>query len=63
MPASLIEEQYGMSAWRHFGRDFGKVQAHCLDVAGWQDKRGTLSLGGTDGAEDVGRRRTLISWC
>ena len=62
MPASLIEEQYGVAAGRHFGRDFGKVQAHRLDVAGWQDKRGALSLGRTDGAKDVGGRCPLISW-
>lgn len=62
MPASLIEEQYGVTAGCHFGRDFGKVQVHRLDVAGWQNKCGTLSLVRANGTKDLGGRGPLILW-
>jgi hypothetical protein len=63
MPACLIKDQDGVAAGRDFGRDFGKVKVHRLDVAGRQDQSRALSLIGTDGTEDVSRRGALISWC
>ena len=62
VPASLIEEQHGVAAGCHFGKDFGKVQVDRLDVAGWQDKCGTLSIVRANGAEDVSGCYPLIFW-
>jgi hypothetical protein len=36
------------------------VQVHRLDVAPRQNEPGCLAILGTDGAEDIGRRRALI---
>jgi hypothetical protein len=33
MPSSLIEQQHGVRAWRHRGRDLGKMERHALGVA------------------------------
>ncbi len=47
------------TARRHFGRDFGEVEVHHLDVAGGKDESGTLALRRTDGAEDRGQCGSL----
>ena len=60
MPSGLIEEEYGMSAWRDSGRNLREVQAHCGGVAAGQDEGGALALPWTDGAKDIGRAGALI---
>ena len=60
MPPGPIEQQHGMRARRHGGRDFREVKRHALGVAAGQDERGTFAFGRTDRAIDVGRRRALI---
>src|SRR5215217_3582013 len=52
MPSGLVDDEYGVLAWSHFGGDFGEVQVHRLGVAGGQDERGS----GGSGALIVRRR-------
>src|SRR3984893_3629913 len=60
MPSRLIEEKDGMCAWGDCNRDFLEMQSHGLAVAGGQDKPSAFPFGGTDGAENIGRRRPLV---
>ena len=60
MPACLIDEERGMGSRRDLGGDFGQVQVHRLGVAPRHNERRTLSLSGTDRAEDIGRGGSLI---
>ena len=62
VPSGLIEQQHGMRAWRHGGRDFREVKRHALGVAAGQDERRPpfdklrtcLAFGRTDRAIDAG---------
>src|ERR671916_219480 len=49
-----------MAARFDHGGDLGEVQAHRRAVAEGQDERRALAFPGADGAEDVGRCRTLV---
>ncbi len=60
MPPGLIDEEYGVRAWRDFGGDFGEVQVHRPGVASRHDESCALALLRADGAEDIGRGRALI---
>jgi hypothetical protein len=60
VPPGLIKQQHRVCPRRHRGGDLGEVQVHRLGVAVWEDQRRALALLGTDGTEDVGRRRVLI---
>src|SRR4051794_16276147 len=60
VPSGLVEQEDGMRARRHGGRDLGEVEAHRLSVAVRQDEAYGLARLGTDSAEDVGRRRPLV---
>ena len=59
MPSGLVDDEYGVLAWSHFGGDFGEVQVHRLGVAGGQDERGSLAIAGADSPEDVGGSSTI----
>lgn len=63
MPSGLIEEQDGMSPWRHGLGDFGQMQGHSLGVAGGQDEAGRLAQGRTDGAEQPSGAGPLVMGC
>ena len=60
MPAGLIDEQCGVSAWRDVGRDLGQVQVHRLGVASGHDEGCALAVFGTDRAEDIGGGGSLV---
>ncbi len=71
MPSGLIDEEDGVGAWCHLGRDFIQMPLHGLCVAAGQDEGRPDAALGTDGAEDIGRLGTLVagrpgpgsSWC
>src|SRR6202521_3560707 len=60
MPSGPFHEQNGVSAGLDGKRDLLEVQRHGLCVAGRKDETGRLAERGTDGAEDIGRGRSLI---
>ena len=61
MPASLIDQEDGVSTGRDDRGDLGEMQVHRLSVAGRQDQGRALALLWADGAEDVGRGGALIT--
>jgi hypothetical protein len=60
MPTGLIHEQDSMSTLRDGLRYLGQMQGHGGVVAEWQDKTRAVALFGADGAEGIGRGRTLV---
>ena|SRR6478609_201489 len=62
MPAGSIEQQDGVFVRRDFPGDFGQVQVHRLGVAARQNERCALAFFRADGAEDIGRGGTLVTW-
>lgn len=60
MPAGLVEEEDGVSAWRDRLRDLGEVERHRLARAAGEDEPGALAICRADRAEDVGGLRALI---
>jgi len=60
VPSGLVEEENGVSPWRHRRRDLGQMQGHRGDIATRQDKGGALAGLGADSAENAGRCRALI---
>lgn len=62
MPSRLIEQQHGVSAWRHGFGDFLEMQRHGGGIAERQDEAGGRAVGRTDRAEDVGRAGALVMW-
>ena len=60
VPSSLIEQQHRVVSWRDIARDFGQMVVHGLCVALGHDQASRGALGGTDGAEYIGRDRALI---
>ena len=61
MPAGPIEEDDGVGAGGYSLGDLGQMQGHGGGGAAGQDEGRALGLGGTDGAEDVGRAGPLIT--
>ena len=61
MPASLIDQENGVSTMRHSLGDLREVQVHCLGVAGRQDQGCALAQLWTDRTEDVGGGGALIT--
>ena len=59
-PTGPIDDEHGMGAWRHLGRDFIEMPLHGLGIAAGQDEARTDTAPGADGAEDVGRFRALV---
>src|SRR3982074_1748942 len=60
VPSGLVEDEHGVSAWRHRHRDLGQMQVHRGDVAAGQDEGGGLAVLGADGAGDIGSGVALI---
>jgi len=60
VPSGLVEQQDGMSAWRHGSGDLIEMERHGGGVAARQDQAGCGSPRRTDGAEDIGRFRPLV---
>jgi len=60
MPAGLIENENGMGSGRDILRDFQKMEVHGEGVALGQDECRALAFLGTNGAEDIGRRGSLV---
>ena len=54
VPASLIDQEDGVSTGRDGLGNLREVQVHCLGVAGRQDQCRALALLGTNRAEDIG---------
>jgi hypothetical protein len=63
VPASLIDQEYGVGAGRNILGDLREVQVHRLGVAGRQDQRRALALPRADRSEDVGGSGPLITGC
>ena len=63
MPSGAVDDEHGMGARRHLGRDFNKMPLHGLGVAAGQDEAGADATLGTNGAEDIGRLRALVLGC
>jgi len=61
VPASLIDQEDGVSTGRDGLGNLREVQVHCLGVAGRQDQRRALALLRADRAEDVGGGGALIT--
>jgi hypothetical protein len=61
VPASLIDQENGVSTMRHSVGDLREVQVHCLGVAGRQDQGRALAQLWTDRTEDVGGSGALIT--
>ena len=51
VPSGPVDDEYGVSAWCHQGRDFIKMPLHGLSVAAGQDKARTDTARGTDGTK------------
>jgi hypothetical protein len=60
VPASLVDQEHGMSSWRDRLGDLEEMQVHCFGVASRQDQGRALTLFGANGTEDVGRSGALI---
>ena len=54
MPSRLIEDEDGVGARCHLGRDFIEMPLHGLGVAAGQHEARADAAIGTDGAEDIG---------
>jgi hypothetical protein len=61
VPASLIDQEDGVSRGRDRFGDLRKMQVHRLAVASRQDQGCALALLGTDRAEDVGGSGPLVA--
>jgi hypothetical protein len=61
VPASLIDQEDGVSRGRDRFGDLRKMQVHGLAVASRQDQGRALALLGTDRAEDVGGSGPLVT--
>jgi len=61
VPASLIDQEDGVSRGRDRFGDLRKMQVHRLAVASRQDQGCALALLGTDRAEDVGGSGALVA--
>ncbi len=60
MPSGLIDEEDGVGAWCHLGRDFIQMPLHGLGVAVGQNEGRPDTTLGTDGAKDIDRLRALV---
>src|SRR5712672_141554 len=60
VPASLVEQEDGMSAGGDGLGDLDQVQPHALGGAAGQDQAGALTLFRADGAVEVGRSGALV---
>ena len=60
MPSGLIDEEDGVGAWCHLGRDFIQMPLHGLGIAVGQNEGRADTTLGTDGPEDPGRLCALI---
>ena len=60
MPAGLIDEDRGVSAWRDLRGDLGQVQVHRLAVAARQDERCGFAFLRADRTEDIRGCGTLV---
>jgi hypothetical protein len=63
VPASLIDQEDGVSRGRDRFGDLHKMQVHRLAVASRQDQGRALALLGTDRAEDVSGSCPLVARC
>jgi|SRR5215510_2178910 hypothetical protein len=61
VPASLIDQEDGMSRRRDRFGDFREMEVHRLAVADRQDQGRTLAVLGADCAKDVGGSGTLVA--
>jgi len=61
VPASLVDQEHGVSSWRDRLGDLEEMQVHCFGVASRQDQGRALALLGAHGTEDVGRSGALIA--
>lgn len=61
MPAGLIENDDGMSAWRDRRSDLGQVCRHRIAVAAGHDQAGALAFGRADCTKDIGGLGALIA--
>jgi len=60
VPSCLIEHNDGMGAGFDGEGDLGEVGVECLRIGVGHDEAGSLALVRTDGAEDIGRGRSLV---
>jgi hypothetical protein len=60
MPSGLIDQKRRMGVWGDLCGDLGQVEVHRLSVASRHDERRALAVFGTDRAEDIGRRGSLV---
>ena len=56
----MIDEEDGVGAWCHLGRDFIQMPLHGLGVAVGQDEGRPDTTLGTDGAKDIDRLGALV---
>jgi hypothetical protein len=60
MPPGLIEQQHRVPTQLDYPSDLLQVQGHARGAAKRQNQRRALALARADGAEDVGRCRSLV---
>ncbi len=60
MPSGLIDEEDGVGAWCHLGRDFIQMPLHGLGIAVGQNEGRADATLGTDGTKDIDRLRALV---
>ena len=60
MPSRLIEHDEGMGAGFDGPGDLGEMGVQRLCVGAWHDEPGGLAFRRADGAENVGRGRSLV---
>ena len=63
VPSGLIHKQHRVGARCNSLCDFGKMQVHRRRIAPRKDEARRLALLRADGAEDVGRSRSLVVRC
>ena len=63
VPSGPVEDEQGMGARPHLGRDFIKMPLHRFGVAAGQDEGSADTASRTDGAEDIGRFGALVHGC
>ena len=60
MPSGPVEHDEGMGAGLDGEGDLGEMGVECIRVGVGHDKAGGLAFHRADGAEDVGRDRSLV---
>ncbi len=61
VPASLVDQEHGVSRRRDRLGDLDEMQVHRFGIAGGHDEGRTLALLRTNGSEDVGGSSALIA--